>query len=521
MADENISVEIIISENATKAIPKVNQHFTEMNRNIRGFGLALNQAIPGMSMFTSALTYGVGAAAVLATTQLANMWMRTGLEGEKLMGQSGPFTKLQGVLNELSKEVTIRITVVTSGIAQELLTFLTEPEKLSGPPGMMEGYRELIRKQDNLQAPVRDTNDYAAAFRALSSATDAYETSAMTAEEGTMAIINALSRVPGAASAAASGIGTVSQVLAEYGAQVRGSLAGMVWSGDISSLTANAWQDQYIEQRAGLEYLKDTNLRAYYDEIANLNAYWSQRISVTKQGAALSLAETTKMQSEMRSAIQQSMARTWEGDPTNVLDRLGFHMDTVDEGARRMASVMNEGLHSQWTQEFARQGLFKPEDLISDQTVVAASARLLRGFELGDPRLLDRDIAKARVREILDAQQASQAWAKSLAAEMGVSSATVSAALGDYRSKGELANAEWEQGWQMAASQWNPLALGPSVFSIAATSIIKNSQPVLDAMEDLSKRMNEAVKKHLMEGVAENMAKKILEIQLDALENGP
>lgn len=134
-------------------------------------------------------------------------------------------------------------------------------------------------------------------------------------------------------------------------------------------------------------------------------------------------ASASAWESEMnriRGVVEGVLRPTFAGDPTNILDSMGLHIDTADEDARRMASVMAEGLSSQWTQYFASRGLLKPEDLVSDDSARAASARLLREFQLGlRPELVDKETAKQRVREILLGRERTDQLVNEIMQELG------------------------------------------------------------------------------------------------------
>jgi len=172
-------------------------------------------------------------------------------------------------------------------------------------------------------------------------------------------------------------------------------------------------------------------------EAARLNRGAQNWIDYYKGISDASEQAAEDVRDNMRSAIDQVLQPTFEGDPGNILDRLGLHVDTADEDARRLAAVMANGLHNEWVGYFKDKGLFKPEDLIDDKSVVAASARLLREFQLGlRPELIDKETAKQRVREILIGNQRMDQLVQEIMSELNldglnVSAATVRIALGD------------------------------------------------------------------------------------------
>jgi hypothetical protein len=146
---------------------------------------------------------------------------------------------------------------------------------------------------------------------------------------------------------------------------------------------------------------------------------------------------------ELQGVIEGVLRPTFTGDPANILDSLGLHIDTADEDARRLASVMAEGLSSEWTQYFASRGLLSPDDLISDDAVRGRAATLLREFQLGlRPELVDKETAKQRVREILLGRERTEQLVNEIMAELGAEGVRASRqqirlALGDTASVGD------------------------------------------------------------------------------------
>jgi hypothetical protein len=246
------------------------------------------------------------------------------------------------------------------------------------------------------------------------------------------------------AQAARTAIASVQQSQA---AGLRSSLLGM--AGDMGGAGA---LNQYKELNAQLA--ERTRLMAetfHYsaEQIEFENAAWianttsalrEQTQALTDVGAAASSAATgglttfdqslSSLQSTVQSLITQSMTLdgiTWPG----MEGAGGQRQDAINENARRLAAIANEGLTGQdWLGEFAAEAPTTYADLMlkiaEGMNPQAAAQQLMGEFQAGlRPELLDRDMIKERVKQMLLGEASSAALAQELAAElaaeMGVS----------------------------------------------------------------------------------------------------
>ena len=110
-------------------------------------------------------------------------------------------------------------------------------------------------------------------------------------------------------------------------------------------------------------------------------------------------------------------------DPAAMLPR----EDAINENARRLAAIMNEGLANQpWLEEFKAEVPQVFEELAASGDPKAAAARMMQEFQQGlRPELIDKEAVKERVKTMLvgDANMAAlaQEIAAELAQELGVS----------------------------------------------------------------------------------------------------
>lgn len=170
-------------------------------------------------------------------------------------------------------------------------------------------------------------------------------------------------------------------------------------------------------------------------QVSALENELESRIPKAVSKTAKSARET--WENEMRGLVEGVIQPSFAGDPTATLDALGLHIDTADEPARRLASVMAEGLKSEWVQTFRDNGLLKDEDIVSDEAVKGAAARLLRLHQISPlPELIDKDTAIKRIEEIVDARNRTKALVDDILRDprvtgLGLTSDEVAGILGD------------------------------------------------------------------------------------------
>ena len=140
-------------------------------------------------------------------------------------------------------------------------------------------------------------------------------------------------------------------------------------------------------------------------------------------GAAAGTDPIDALLGKVQSVLSGSLNLDVGVDPAAMLPR----PDAVNENARRLAAIMNEGLANQpWLEEFKNEvpGVF--EELAASGDPRAAAARMLQDFQAGlRPELIDKEAVKERVKTMLvgDANMAAlaQEIAAELAQELGVS----------------------------------------------------------------------------------------------------
>lgn len=134
--------------------------------------------------------------------------------------------------------------------------------------------------------------------------------------------------------------------------------------------------------------------------------------------------EFDSLQSSVQSVIDSAMGMDIGGlNPADFLPR----EDAINENARRLAAIMRDGLGNQeWMEEFKTEVPALFEELASSGDPKAAAARMLQEFQSGmRPELLDREMIKSRVRQMIlgdeSSAQLAQEIAAELSAEMGIS----------------------------------------------------------------------------------------------------
>ena len=138
------------------------------------------------------------------------------------------------------------------------------------------------------------------------------------------------------------------------------------------------------------------------------------------------------IQSKVQGILSQSLSLDVGVDPAQFLPR----EDAINENARRLADIMQNGLKGQsWLDEFKTEvpGIF--DEIAASGDIQGSAARILQEFQQGlRPELIDKDAVKARVKAMLvgDASMAqlAQEIAAELSAELGVSLAQAQQAAG-------------------------------------------------------------------------------------------
>lgn len=173
----------------------------------------------------------------------------------------------------------------------------------------------------------------------------------------------------------------------------------------------------------------------------------AREASDAAQAAALATAETDKTRrslgelgtaasgagssaerafDNLRSKVQ-SMLSGALNPGVSIADGLLPREDAINENARRLAAIANEGIGDQsWMEEFKNEvpGIF--DEIVNSANPQAAAARIFQEFQAGlRPELIDKDLVKERIKAAIVGEQQMGALAteiaQELAAEMGVS----------------------------------------------------------------------------------------------------
>ena len=513
-----------------------------MKRELRGMSMALGEVVPGLNA-ASFMMYGMAGGSAIAAVQLGRLAFSTGLAGEEAMHAGGGYTQLAQAIAEARRQGEIGFATNTQDYVRPLAQIM---EDLAGGNytqriqkwvldtslnAIWPGFGDLLKK--NLGEIAGTTHEITGGVTEAQKALGAYWGSVEDAGKETTVYANAadsaaistgdllqmIRQVPGAMLAASHGTGDLAQSLSDMIDPIRGQLASMVAGGFISPESMQAMEDAFLLEQTGIEDLRNTDERAYDDRKALSIAYWMEQVGRVR-------SSTTEMRSMMESAVRQVMTPTFAGDPTGVLDMLGMHVDTADEDARRLAAVMANGLHSEWTGYFKDKGLFKPEDLVDDKSVVAASARLLQRFDLGlEPGLWNKETVKQQVKDMLQGQANMKGIAEEVMAELGtagikVSLPTVQAAMGDFTGTGSLSATNFKTGFESGLSGVKFVDL---LAKAAAADFNKNIGQLDAAAGWFARRFSDQFEQQLSTstGFVDALTKRVMGNLNDALDSTP
>jgi hypothetical protein len=127
--------------------------------------------------------------------------------------------------------------------------------------------------------------------------------------------------------------------------------------------------------------------------------------------------EFDSLQSSVQSVIDSATGMDIGGlNPADFLPR----EDAINENARRLAAIMRDGLGNQeWMEEFKAEVPALWEELSTSSDPKAAAARMLQEFQAGmRPELLDKEMIKDRVRQMILGDQSSAQLAQEIAGEL-------------------------------------------------------------------------------------------------------
>jgi hypothetical protein len=127
--------------------------------------------------------------------------------------------------------------------------------------------------------------------------------------------------------------------------------------------------------------------------------------------------EFDSLQSSVQSVIDSATGMDIGGlNPADFRPR----EDAINENARRLAAIMRDGLGNQeWMEEFKAEVPALWEELSTSSDPKAAAAKMLQEFQAGmRPELLDKEMIKDRVRQMILGDQSSAQLAQEIAGEL-------------------------------------------------------------------------------------------------------
>jgi hypothetical protein len=255
----------------------------------------------------------------------------------------------------------------------------------------------------------------------------------------------------------------IASVQSSQAAGLRSSLLGM--AGDLGAGAAlGKYKEINAELDARTQRMQTWGYTAEQIEFANvawidntIGALREQVTAIDAVGAAASSAGSAvgSMQSSLQSSIESMVGGQLQGALSLDVAWPGMEgprQDDVNENARRLAAIANEGLIGQdWLGEFAAEAPATYADLmlkIAEGMDAQGAARLLLGeFQSGlRPDLLDFEMIKQQVKDQLTSQAAIEEMTgeltSQLMAEMGVSAQEVQGAMSQLGLGGGAAGEE-------------------------------------------------------------------------------
>jgi hypothetical protein len=199
-----------------------------------------------------------------------------------------------------------------------------------------------------------------------------------------------------------------------------------------------------MEPDAALDWLKRQTAEygAQYDALAAMRKpngdmmYTNEQIELLLQG---NVAETQawaasldkvasgvdpikKAFDDLKSKVS-SMLQEGLSPDVSIADGILPRTDDINENARRLAAIANEGIGDQsWMEEFKNEapGIF--DEIVNAAHPQAAAARIFQEFQLGlRPELMDKELIKQRIKDAILGEQKMDALATEIATELSAS----------------------------------------------------------------------------------------------------
>lgn len=279
----------------------------------------------------------------------------------------------------------------------------------------------------------------------LSDVTAQTETEFLNATWSSFGFKAALDTVGGAAVAAASqveifnaALSRMQPVLASV-ANIRQAAIGRVESlglqavqqgADPSEVTAMVGEATDAIWNMGLSYDATTEaqfanrlaVEAQLDPLSQLNEKLREADKASSSLAKNGLSEAEKAFNDLRSRVSSLLQESLSPD-VSIADGILPREDDINENARRLAAIANEGIGDQsWMEEFKAEvpGIF--DEIVNAANPQAAAARIFQEFQLGlRPELMDKELIKQRIKDAILGEQKMDALATEIATELSAS----------------------------------------------------------------------------------------------------
>lgn len=429
----------VISQTNTSALPAVSQ-FERMDAAIQNAKVAMGQLFgPAVAVIAQNLADAANALTDATTTSAkeaaqGTIW-RTGPEITQAVDElenlralldfktAGGGGDVQAI-NDLQEQIAY-----TEGHLEGLVNSYNNAATVLGGPlidtdAIKQGDVALVSAKTSTEGLTQATGDAAAAMTLAGYATAGFVSglSQVQAQAGaTMGIIYNLTGAIQQLNASTGVMRANSDLLGEFLPQINGITSGLIGNLGIDAALAKG----------------DELKRQYADQVESLRAqgYTTDQIRLILQA---NTAETQKWAGSLDnvSAATAAINQEFEDlkgkvsgvltDALNVdtgdasIDKLLPREDAVNENARRLAAIMNEGLANQpWLEEFKNEvpGIFA--EIASAPDARVAAAKIMQDFQAGmRPELIDKEAAKAKVKAMILGEQNMAALAEEIAAEL-------------------------------------------------------------------------------------------------------
>lgn len=161
-------------------------------------------------------------------------------------------------------------------------------------------------------------------------------------------------------------------------------------------------------------------VEAQIDPLQNLNDKLREADKASSQLAKNGLAEAERAFDSLRGRVQSMLQQSLTPEGISLPEGLLPRTDDINENARRLAAIANEGIGDQsWMEEFKNEvpGIF--EEIVSSANPQAAAARIFQEFQAGlRPELIDKDLVKERIKAAITGENNMAALAQEIAAEL-------------------------------------------------------------------------------------------------------